>query len=124
VRYTLRFGILATITLCLIACYSQPSAQTVQLPGMVSPEALKLPNYGDLPYSQSLLLQIWFKPHHQEQLIKLLADQQNRKSPQYHKWLTQPEYTSRFRVTQQEFNKVFNELASNPLITSVGGTSL
>ncbi|MBV8140213.1 MAG: S8/S53 family peptidase, partial [Deltaproteobacteria bacterium] len=103
---TRRQGILAVVALCLIAGYSEASAQTVQLSGTVSPEALKLPNYGDLPSSQSLSLQIWFKPHHQDQLTKLLASQQDSKSPQFHKWLTPQEYTEQFGVTEQEFNKV------------------
>ena len=98
------------IAVCLIAAFSETSAQTVQLTSTVSPEALNLPNYGDLPSWQSLSLQIWFRPHHREQRTKLLADQQDRKSPQYHRWLTPPEYTRRFGVTQQEFDRVSNWL--------------
>ena len=101
-----RFAIFAVTALCLIASHSPASAQTVHLPGAVSSEALKLPNYGDLPSLQNLSLQIWFKPHHEDQLTKLLAEQQDPKSPQYHKWLTPQEYTRRYGITQQEFNKV------------------
>jgi subtilase family serine protease len=105
-----RISILAIVGLCLIAGYSEALAQTVQLSGTVSPEALKLPSHGDLSPSQSLSLQIWFKPHHQDELTKLLASQQHATSPQFHKWLTPQEYTERFGVTQQEFNKVSNWL--------------
>jgi subtilase family serine protease len=99
------------VALCLIAGYSEALAQTVRLSGTVSPEALKLPNYGDVPSSQNLQLQIWFKPQRHDQLSQLLADQQDPKSPRYHKWLTPQEYTKRFGVTQQEFNKVSDWLA-------------
>src|SRR5215831_1152778 len=98
--------IIAIIAVCLIAGFSETSAQTVQLTGTVAPEAFRLPNYGDLPSVQSLPLQIWFKPHHQGQLTTLLADQQDPRSPRYRKWLTPQEYAKRFGVTQQEFNRV------------------
>ncbi len=105
-------GIFVAIALCSIAGYSRASAQTVQLASTVSSEVLKLPNYGDLSSSQSLALQVWFKPHHQDQLSKLLADQQDPKSPQYHEWLTPQKYTERFGVTGQEFNRVSNWLTN------------
>jgi subtilase family serine protease len=97
------FGIVA---LCLVAGYAQALAQTVRLTGTISPQASTLPNYGDLPASQNLQLQIWFKHRHQDQLNKLLADQQDPKSPQYHQWLTAQEFVERFGVTPQEFEKV------------------
>ena len=98
--------VLAIVALCLIAGYSQGLAQTVRLVGTVSPEALRLPNYGDVPSSQNLQLKIWFKSRNQEQLKKLLADQQDPKSAQYHKWLTAREFSQRFGVTLQEFARV------------------
>jgi subtilase family serine protease len=98
--------VFAIIALCLIAGYSNGLSQTVRLTGTVSPEALRLPNYGDLPASQNLQLKIWFKPRHQDQLNKLLAEQQDPKSAHYHKWLTAQEYAEQFGVTPQEFEKV------------------
>ena len=111
------------VAVCLIAGYSEASAQTVQISGTVSPEALKLPSYGDLPSAQNLSLQIWFKPHHQDQLATLLAEQQDPKSPQYHEWLTPPEYTKRFGVTQQEFNKVSDWLTKEGFQVTGGSPS-
>src|SRR5215469_13382122 len=96
---------MAAVAAVLLICgLGKASAQTVQLSGTVTPEALKLPTFGDLPATQNLPLQIWFKPRHEAQLNKLLADQQNPTSPRYHKWLTPQEYTDRFGVTQQEFD--------------------
>ena len=96
----------ALAAMCVLAFVGIARAQTVQLSGSVSPEALKLPTFGDLPGLQTLPLQIWFKPRNQAQLDKLLADQQDPKSPEYHKWLTPQEYTRRFGVTQTEFDKI------------------
>lgn len=101
-----------TLVLGVIAGFAQSDAQTVPLPGTVSPQALKLPTYGDLPATQTLPLQIWFKSRNQEQLSALLASQQDSRSPQYHKWLTPQEYASRFGVTQPEFDQVANWLRS------------
>ena len=101
-----------TVALGVIAGLAQADAQTVPLRGTVSPQALKLPTYGDLPATQTLPLQIWFKSRNQEQLNALLASQQEPRSAQYHKWLTPQEYASRFGVTQPEFDQVSNWLTS------------
>lgn len=100
------------VALCVIVGSAQSAAQTVPLRGTVSPEALKLSTYGDLPATRILSLQVWFKPRNQEQLNALLAGQQDPSSPQYHSWLTPQEYASRFGVTQPEFDQVSNWLRS------------
>jgi subtilase family serine protease len=100
------FRVFGIVALCVIAGYAEASAQTVPLTGTVSPEVSRLPNYGDLPASQNLQLKIWFKHRHQDQLNKLLADQQDPKSAQYHQWLTAQEFSERFGVNPQEFEKV------------------
>ncbi len=69
----------------MFAFASVASAQTIPLPDTVAPDALKLPSYGDAPSTQTLPLQIWFKPRNQARLNALLAAQQDPKSPQYHK---------------------------------------
>ena len=100
------------VALGTIAGSAQTDAQTVPLRGTVPPQALKLPTYGDLPATQILPLQIWFKSRDQEQLNALLASQQDPRSPQYHQWLTPQEYASRFGVTASEFDQVSNWLRS------------
>ena len=101
-----------TVALGVIGGFAQTDAQTVPLRGTVSPLALKLPTYGDLPATRTLPLQIWFKSRNQEQLNALLASQQDPRSPQYHRWLTPQEYASRFGVAQPEFEEVSNWLRS------------
>src|SRR5215469_5665640 len=103
----LRFLVCATAVCLWALIFTSPaSAQTVQLSGTISAEALKQPTFGDLPAQQILPLQIQFKPRSQAQLNQLLEDQQNPNSPQYHQWLTPQEYTQRFGVPQAEFDKV------------------
>jgi subtilase family serine protease len=101
------------LALCVIAGSAQTDAQTVPLSGTVSPAALELPTYGELSATQTLPLQIWFRPRNQEQLNALLAGQQDPRSPQYHKWLNPQEYVSRFGITQPEFNQVSDWLQSD-----------
>ncbi|MGO9607534.1 MAG: protease pro-enzyme activation domain-containing protein [Candidatus Binataceae bacterium] len=96
----------------MVAFASVASAQTIPLPDIVAPDALKLPSYGDAPSTQTLPLQIWFKPRNQAKLNALLAAQQDPKSPQYHKWLTPQEYTRRFGPTDADFNKVSHWLST------------
>ncbi|MGO9603203.1 MAG: protease pro-enzyme activation domain-containing protein [Candidatus Binataceae bacterium] len=89
------------------------SAQSFQLSGTVSPEALKLPTFGDAPANQTLPLKVWFKPRDQAKLNALLAAQQDPKSPQYHQWLTPQEYAERFGVTREDFDKVSRWLTND-----------
>jgi subtilase family serine protease len=45
-------------------------------------------------------------PAQQKALSKLLADQQDRRSPNYHKWLTVSEYADRFGLSSSDINKL------------------
>ncbi len=45
-------------------------------------------------------------PSQQADLSQLLRDQQDRSSPQYHKWLTPDQYAARFGMTQDDLAKV------------------
>jgi len=58
----------------------------------------------------------------QKALDQLLAQQQNRTSPNYHKWLTPPQFADRFGLSQNDLNKVTAWLKSGGFeILSVGG---
>ena len=93
--------------LALIALLAGPAwAQTVQLNGTVAQDALNLPNYGDLSTGQGLPLQIWFKPRNRAALDKLLASQQDPRSPDYQQWLTPQEYAGRFGITRKQFDRL------------------
>jgi subtilase family serine protease len=117
------FRVFGIVAVCLIAGYAQALAQTARLTGTTSPEALTLPNYGDLPSLQNLQLKIWFKHRHQDQLNKLLADQQDPRSAQYHHWLSAQEFNERFGVTPQEYEKVSDWLIREGFQTTGGSPS-
>src|ERR1700722_17638642 len=61
-------------------------------------------------------------PSQQRALDQLLAQQQNRTSPNYHKWLTPQQFADRFGLSQSDLNKVTAWLKSEGFqILSVGG---
>jgi len=51
-------------------------------------------------------------PTQQKALDKLMAEQQDPTSPNYHKWLTPEEYGSQFGLSQNDVNKITKWLAS------------
>jgi subtilase family serine protease len=53
-----------------------------------------------------LSLSFKLSPAQQASLDKLLADQQNPKSPSYHRWLTPTQFGDRFGMNQNDLNKV------------------
>jgi subtilase family serine protease len=63
------------------------------------------------PY-QALQMEIYLKPRNQAQLQQLLQEQQDPKSPNYHKWLTPDEYAQEFGPTAADVSQVSNWLTS------------
>jgi subtilase family serine protease len=58
----------------------------------------------------------------QRALYQLLAQQQDTKSPNYHKWLSPQQYADRFGLNPNDLNKVTNWLSSQGFqVLSVGG---
>jgi uncharacterized protein (TIGR03437 family) len=102
---------------CLVSAYAQPDRLTgridesarVVLRGHVSPQIG--PQNDDGPVEPSFRLQgmtINFKPSpaQQQALDRLLEDQQNPTSTQFHKWLTPEEYADRFGLSRPDIAKV------------------
>jgi subtilase family serine protease len=85
------------------------SGQMVVLPGHVNPKVQ--PQYdqgrveGSLPFG-SVTLSIAPSPSQQAALDLLLEQQQDRNSPNYHKWLTPEQYADRFGLRQNDVNKI------------------
>jgi subtilase family serine protease len=62
-------------------------------------------------------------PSQQKALDQLLVQQQDRTSPNYHKWLTPQQFADRFGLTESDVNKVTAWLRSRGFeILSVGGS--
>src|SRR6516225_9042126 len=91
-------------------CYGQSSvprrisgpvndAELTRLSGSIHPQTRRALDQGSLPGTTTLRrMAIFFQPGpaQQSDLQKLLAEQQDPSSPNYHKWLTPEEYGMRF----------------------------
>ena len=84
----------------LLLDFGLAHAGTVQLRGNVSSSFPNLPLTRRAPADQPLDLRIYFALRDRATLDKLLADQQDRNSPEYHRWLTPDEFAARFGPTE------------------------
>jgi hypothetical protein len=102
------------------------SNQTFALPKSHHPKAL--PQYDQGPVSPSMKLgyiTMLMTPSASEQaaLNQLLEEQQDRSSPNYHKWLTPQQFADQFGLSQNDLSKVTAWLKSQGFqILSVGGS--
>ncbi|HKN17052.1 MAG TPA: S53 family peptidase [Candidatus Sulfotelmatobacter sp.] len=102
------------------------SGQAVVLAKSLHPKAK--PEYDQGPVDPSLKLTYMTmlmapSPTQQKALDQLLAQQQNPKSPNYHKWLTPQQFADQFGLSQNDLNKVIAWLKSQGFqILRVGGS--
>jgi subtilase family serine protease len=85
------------------------SSRMVTLPGHVNRNAA--PQYDQGPVEPSfqlgyVTLLIAPSPSQEIALDQLLAQQQDRTSPNYHKWLTPEQYANRFGLSKNDINKI------------------
>ncbi len=104
---------LVASTLCFAQADRIPgpidSSQMVTLPGHA--DRLAQPQYDQGPVEPSfqfgrVTLEMAPSPSQQVALNLLLAQQQDRSSPNYHKWLTPEQFAERFGVSQGDVNKI------------------
>jgi len=101
------------------------SRQTVALAKSLHPKAK--PEYDQGAVDSSLKLSYITmlmapSPTQQKALDQLLAEQQDRRSPNYHKWLTPQQFADQFGLTQNDLDKVTAWLKSEGFqIINVGG---
>ncbi|MFY9909296.1 MAG: S53 family peptidase [Candidatus Sulfotelmatobacter sp.] len=94
------------------------SNQKIALAGNIHP--LAKPEYDQGPVEptlqfSSVTVVMAPSPSQQAALDQLLAQQQDRTSPNYHKWLTPEQYADRFGLSQNDLNKVALWLQSEGL---------
>jgi len=85
------------------------AGQTVALQGYVHRQAQ--PQFDRGPADPALRfgtirLETLLTPSQQKDLTRLLAEQQDRKSPNYHKWLTPEQWADRFGLSRNDVNKL------------------
>ena len=110
-------------TLCLAAQSDRitgpiDSSQMATLPGHVNRNAKPQYDQGQVEPSLQfsyVTLVIAPSPSQQIALDLLLAQQQDRSSPNYHKWLTPEQYADRFGLSQNDINKITAWLQSQGL---------
>jgi len=94
------------------------SGGLIRLPGSVHRLTQKAADMGPVSRGMQLnTLSLHFGPSAEQQieLDALTRAQQDPKSPQYHKWLTQEEYGARFGLSDADLNKVSEWLQSQGL---------
>ena len=106
--------LLLTSTLCVAAQSDRilgpiDSSQRVILPGNIhrnaTPQYDQGPVEATLPFKYVTLV-IAPSPSQQMELDQLLAQQQDRSSPQFHKWLTPEQYADRFGLSENDISKI------------------
>jgi len=93
------------------------STNMVELSNHVAPMAQSQYDEGPVDASQPMHITMLFTPSAQQQaaLQKLLADQQNPKSPRFHQWLTSDQFGQQFGLSQNDIQKVRSWLQSEGL---------
>jgi subtilase family serine protease len=88
--------------------------ETRQLQGNVHPLLKKATDQGRMDGGTRLGMALTFKrtPAQEAAVEKLLAEQQDLSSPNYHKWLTPEQYAERFGLSATDMNKVVSWLQS------------
>jgi len=85
------------------------SCQTVELARSLHPKAQPQFDQGPVdPQMRLSYVTLLTSPSASQQraLDKLMADQQNPSSPNYHRWLTPEQYADRFGLSQNDINKI------------------
>lgn len=91
------------------------NAGTVQLRGNVSSSISHLHLTRRAAPDKPLDLRIYFALRDRATLDKLLADQQDPNSPEYHRWLTPDEFAARFGPAETDFSAALDWLQSQNL---------
>jgi len=93
------------------------NANMVKLTGHVTPMARAKDDEGPIAGSQVLHVTMLFTPSAQQQqaLQKLLSEQQDPKSAQFHKWLTADEFGRQFGLSPNDISKISAWLKSQGL---------
>ena len=103
-------SVTALITAVFFFASQNALAQTVALTGNRSYAAATLTSHASP--DRSLKLHFTFKPRNRAAMLKLLAEQQDKTSPNYHKWLKRGEFDKKYGRTSAEVAAVRRWLKS------------
>ena len=106
-------GLLLAIGISASAVFGNPSIISRNTPGFVA----KATDLGAMDPNTVITVTVWLKLHNEAQLDNLVAQQHQRGTAQYHKWITQDQFNASFGPTSQELKSVQNYLAAKGLST-------
>ncbi|HZC46961.1 MAG TPA: protease pro-enzyme activation domain-containing protein, partial [Candidatus Acidoferrum sp.] len=102
-RIVLAIGLLLTIAVARPAAAGEAS---MLLEGNHPDEAAEMAGEAAASPSQPLAMHLTMALRNRTELARLLADQQDPASPEYHRWLTPDEFTNRFGPTDSDLARV------------------
>src|SRR5258707_7934597 len=102
-RFVLAAGLIVIVEVARPAAADGPA--TI-LEGNHPDEAADIVGAGAASPSQPLAMRLTMAIRNRDELAKLLTDQQDPSSPQYHRWLTPDAFTSRFGPTGADLARV------------------
>ena len=120
-------ALLRIVTLVLIAGAVPLAAQPGRIPGRIDPNRRlmlrgqthpkALPEFDQGPLDPSTRLSPLFfvfkrTPAQQAEIDRLLTDQQDASSPEYHNWLTPEQFGDRFGISQADMDKIAGWLSA------------
>ena len=106
-------GLLLAIGMSVNVVLGNPSAISGNTPGFVA----KATDLGSVDPNTVISVTVWLKLHNENQLDNLVAQQHQRGSKQYHKWISQDQFNTSFGPTSQELKSVQNYLNAKGLST-------
>jgi len=112
-RVALRAAMLLGLLIVVNIGGSTVSAQALanNTPGFVK----KAKDLGEADLGAMMTATVWLKLHNENLLDRLTSDQYNKKSPGFHKWITQGDFNANFSPTAQEVKAVSNFLSAHGL---------
>ena len=112
----LRPAVIGIATLCAVVGFMEPlSAQNYVVRGNTPGFIQKAKDLGAINPSTVISVTAWLKLHNEAQLDKLVQQQNQKNSPNYHKWITQAQFDAAFGPTPQEVKAVQNFLTAHGL---------
>ena len=109
------------VVTCLISgsIFAQPVANNT--PGFIASAI----DQGALDPASVVVVNVWLKLHNEQQLDRLVEQQKQKGSPNYHQWITQDQFNAAYAPTPQEVKAVSNFLtAHNLTVLSVAENNL
>ena len=117
-RVALRALCLAAALLLLLSGFgsSTSSAQTLanNTPGFIK----NAKDLGEADLGAMMTATVWLKLHNESLLDRLTTDLYNKKSPGFHKWISQNQFNTTFSPTAQEVKAVQNFLSAHGLMVT------